>query len=93
MLNCWEYMLCGNGPEQSDECFLNCPVPLKMSLDGIHGGKNGGRACWAVLHTTCNGKVQDTFQKKYNMCGRCDFYNIVKKQQGDSLLPTIFMLK
>ena len=86
MLNCWEYMLCGNERR-------NCPAAAGRTFDGVHGGRNAGRACWVVLNTLCNGSIQDTLQKKYSMCGACDFYTIVKNEEGDQLIPTVFLLR
>ena len=94
-LNCWEYMLCGReiGGGHVDECGV-CPAATDTTLTGIHGGKNGGRACWAVAGTVCEGNIQCSFARKgRNSCGRCDFYHIVKKEEGDKLMPTIFLLR
>jgi hypothetical protein len=92
-LNCWEYMLCGKEPEGT-YCHCGvCPAATNNKFDRIHGGQNAGRACWVIADTVCQGRVQDTTAKKYRSCGQCDFYNIVKQEEGDSLLPTIFLLK
>jgi len=61
-LNCWEFKKCGRQPEGVHEHNLGtCPAPLERMLDGVHGGKNAGRACWVLAGTMCGGKVQGTF--------------------------------
>jgi len=55
---------------------------MEKSLDGIHGGKNAGRACWVVAGTMCRGKVQGTFAKKFKDCRRCNFYIKVRLEEG-----------
>jgi hypothetical protein len=86
-------MLCGKEPDGLYcECGV-CPAATNEEFDKIHGGHNAGRACWAIAGTVCEGRVQDTLAKKYKKCGQCDFYTIVKQEEGDKLLPTIFLLK
>ena len=48
-INCWEYWGCGResgGVNAIEEGV--CPAARETRLDGVHGGRNGGRACWAV---------------------------------------------
>ena len=48
--NCWEFKNCGrdlNGT-RADELDI-CPVSAEIRLDGVHGGKNAGRACWVGI--------------------------------------------
>jgi hypothetical protein len=93
-LNCWEYMVCGReiGGARVNELGL-CPAAIDTRFNGIHGGRNAGRACWVVAGTLCKGTVQGTYAKKYKgYCWQCDFYTIVKKEECDRILPTIFLL-
>jgi hypothetical protein len=62
--NCWEYMKCGRDTDASTKC------PAFPHF---------GRVCWVVAGTFCEGKVQGTFAQKYENCGKCDFYQTVKK--------------
>lgn len=73
--NCWEYKKCGREPGGINVPELGvCIAATETMLDGVHGGKNGGRACWAVCGTLCGGEVQGTFAEKMGNCKICDFY-------------------
>ena len=82
-INCWEFKKCGREPggEKVTELGL-CPAAIKESTDGVNEGKNAGRVCWAVAGTFCGGKVQGTFAEKYLSCMACDFFKLVKEQEG-----------
>ena len=82
--NCWEFKKCGRNPGGENEKKLGaCPVPVASRLDGAHGGKNGGRVCWLIARTMCDGKVQGTFAEKVSDClADCDFYKKVKREEG-----------
>ena len=91
--NCWEFKNCGrefNGA-RVDELGV-CPASIESALDGIHDGKNSGRACWVVAGSLCNGRLQESFAAKYNDCKECDFYKSVKIEEGLYLEMTIVML-
>lgn len=81
-INCWEHMKCGRevGGSKSSELGV-CPAYSEKRLNGIHGGQNGGRACWAIAGTFCGGKVQGTFAEKEGTCLTCDFYKMVKDEE------------
>lgn len=59
-----------------------CPATIDASSDGLNGGENGGRICWAVSGTFCGGKVQGSFAKKQVSCMNCDLYRKVEKEEG-----------
>lgn len=65
-----------------------CPAAVETSIDGFNQGKNGGRACWAVSGTMCDGKVQGNFLKKMEACKKCSFFRLVVLQQGRKLQDT-----
>ena len=50
--------------------------------DGLNGGKNGGRICWAIAGTICGGKVLGTFAQERKTCLKCEFYLLVKEEEG-----------
>ena len=94
--NCWEVKKCGREPGGSQVHMLGvCPVSTEVRLHGVHGGNGAGRACWVVAGSLCGGKVQGTFAQKFQSCTSCDFYNLVKKEEGmrfelsATLLPRI----
>ncbi len=48
----------------------------------MNGGKNGGRACWAITGTLCGGQAQGTFASKVGNCLKCEFYQLVGAEEG-----------
>ena len=86
-LNCWEFKNCGRQPggAKVDELGM-CPAAMAQNADGLNGGKNGGRICWAVSGTFCEGKVQGTFAEKKLSCMGCDFFKKVKEEEGEKFL-------
>ncbi len=93
-LNCWEFKKCGRhlGGEKALDLGL-CPAVVEISLDSVHDGEFGGRACWVLAGTMCKGVIQGTFAQKYKECEKCDFYKYVKEQEGDDFLPVVTLLK
>lgn len=80
--NCWERKKCGREPGGSKSGTLGiCPAATEQRLNGVHGGRNAGRACWVVAGTLCGGEVQGTFAKKFSNCEKCDFYSDVQREQ------------
>jgi len=94
-LNCWEFTGCGLQGRSSDGnggLRGGCPAARERRLHGVHGGTNGGRSCWAILGTLCAGGVQTDMRKKYETCGKCDFYRVVKQQERGKLELTMDLL-
>ncbi len=82
-LNCWEFKECGREPMGANVSESGeCPVSTQRRLDGVHDGSNGGRSCWVVAGTMCEGEVQGTFAKKFDHCQKCSFYQKVKEEEG-----------
>ena len=80
--NCWEFKKCGRELGGVQEKSLGvCPAATEIRLNGTHGGKNGGRACWVVAGTLCGGAVQGSFGLKYKSCEVCDFYQTAKAEE------------
>lgn len=93
-VNCWEFMKCNRTPFDGpvDKNTI-CPVALEVRLDGVHGGKNAGRACWALGHTVCEGKVQGAPSQKFGDCLKCPFYKALKKEEGEHYRDTLYLLE
>jgi len=69
--NCWEVKKCGREPSGAKvKEFGVCPAAEQHRADGINGGVNGGRSCWAVAGTFCGGAVQGAFASKLDNCIR-----------------------
>jgi len=80
--NCWEFKKCGREPGGVKAKELGvCPSTIEPDLDGIHGGRNAGRACWVVAGSLCGGKIQGTYAEKLANCWKCDFMNAVKQEE------------
>ena len=81
--NCWEFSRCRKEVHgQIADILSVCPVALESRLDGVHGGRNAGRACWVVPGTHCHGSVQSTPEEKRMACKHCGFYQAVKADEG-----------
>lgn len=93
-LNCWEYKKCGRQPggPKADELGV-CPAAVDDRLDGVHGGKKAGRACWVLAGTLCGGKPQGTYANKYKNCQVCDFFRTVKNEEGWDYHLSIVLLR
>lgn len=81
--NCWEFFRCGReeGGEKVSQLGV-CPATTDATSDGLNSGKNGGRICWAIAGTLCDGEVQGTFAEKHHFCSDCKFYKKVKAEEG-----------
>ncbi len=94
-LNCWQFMGCRFQDSENlvgagRKCY-ECPAKSEQRFDGIHGGINGGRACWAVPHTLCYGGVQGNCEEKCGTCLTCDFYSTVAEEEEDNLMGNFFL--
>jgi len=92
-LNCWEFMKCGREPGgvKNNELGI-CPASIEGRTDGIHGGANGGRACWAIAGTFCGDKIQGTFARKFEDCMKCEFYRGVMNEEIANYKTVKFIL-
>lgn len=82
-LNCWEYQGCERGPDGARVGELGaCPSAEERSLNGSNHGTNGGRACWVVSGTLCEGEVSGDFEDKRNECRKCAFFRRVQVEEG-----------
>lgn len=81
-MNCWEFKKCGREPGGAEERTLGpCPAARELRLDGAHGGRQGGRACWVVAGSMCGGEIQGTFAQKFASCSKCSFYQLVRREE------------
>lgn len=84
--NCWEFKACGREPGGAKTAELGvCPASTMTAANGMHGGKNGGRACWAIVGTLCKGQVQDSMAAKLHHCVGCEFRAAVTVDEGAAL--------
>ena len=91
--NCWEFKKCGRESQGSNTVELGvCPVSTEKRLDEVHGGKNAGRACWVVANSICDCEIQGSFNQKYGNCMRCDFFLLVRQEEGVNFMPAMVLL-
>ncbi len=87
--NCWEFTGCRNETHGGFANVLGvCPAALESRLDGIHGGRNGGRSCWVVSGTHCHGNVGKSYEQKMKTCSQCGFYRSVKWEESVSFIQS-----
>jgi len=92
--NCWEIKGCGRERGGKNEKELGiCPAASDERLHGVHCGVNAGRACWVVAGTYCEGEVQGTFAQKLRDCTQCDFFELVRKEEGTNYEISLALLK
>jgi len=88
--NCWDFKNCGR--EQggiNNGASGTCPAATDERLDGVHGGKNAGRACWALSSTLCESEARTDFIKRFKDCHACDFFKTVVKEEGAGFIFTV----
>lgn len=91
--NCWETKKCGREPGGIKAKDLGvCPAASEERLDGVHEGRNAGRACWVVAGTYCGGQAQGTFAQKITSCMECEFFKSVKEEEGAHYEMAIVLL-
>lgn len=82
-LNCWEIKKCGREPGGVRTGDMGvCPAASDTAANGLNGGKNGGRICWAIAGTFCGGKVQGEFAQKQVSCMSCEVFKQIKREEG-----------
>lgn len=88
-MNCWEFFDCGRqkGGRNVAE-YGECPAAVSKELDGVNDGTNGGRCCWAIAGTLCEGEVQGSYAQKLGNCLKCDFHAFVRGQQREQYAAT-----
>ncbi len=88
--NCWELSQCGRqtGGNRAGE-FGVCPAVLDASLNGLNAGTNGGRMCWVVSGTFCDGEIQGTAARKALTCRFCDVYRAIRDEEGSDFFGSI----
>ncbi|MDH4164455.1 MAG: hypothetical protein OEW15_17465 [Nitrospirota bacterium] len=81
-MNCWEFHKCGRELGGHNRAQGVCPTAVQTALNGVHGGLHGGRSCWIVSGTLCDGEQQGSFGDKFQRCGQCKFYRLVMQEEG-----------
>jgi hypothetical protein len=81
--NCWEFKKCGREPGGAKTAELGvCAAATEARANGANSGRNGGRTCWVIAGTLCGGAVQGSYAMKLANCMACEFYKLVKSEEG-----------
>ncbi len=84
-VNCWEHKKCGRQPGGGRISELGvCPASMEKRVDGIHGGVRGGRCCYMIAGTFCEGEVQGVYAQKLSSCRDCDFFKLLMLEEGNA---------
>ncbi|MGE5752769.1 MAG: two-CW domain-containing protein [Deltaproteobacteria bacterium] len=88
-INCWEFQRCERQPGgKLAGTHGVCPASSDQAVDGINGGKNGGRFCCAIAGTLCFGKVHCTNALKIHDCTNCGFLYLVANEEDNFTIST-----
>jgi len=81
--NCWEFMKCGREPGGVKVSELDvCLAATDIFADGLNGGNNGGRICWAIAGSYSNfPKMACTYASDRFSCMNCPFFALVEKEE------------
>ncbi|MBF0564266.1 MAG: hypothetical protein HQK89_03390 [Nitrospirae bacterium] len=91
-LNCWQFKQCGREPGGKNSVSIGiCPVATAANFNGLHGGENGGRACWAVPSTLCENS--GNLASKIRNCTTCEFHQLVIKEEKKYQSAVVHMKK
>ena len=78
--NCWDVMLCGQ------DLSGDCSALSAECMDGVNGGKLGGRVCWALSETACGPHAVERVADKLPACLACEFFRAVEREEGDAFV-------
>jgi hypothetical protein len=82
-VNCWEVLECGREPGGSKvDLDGPCPAAVDGGANGVNGGVNGGRVCWAISGTFCGMQVEGSEAQRLISCFVCDFFSQVLQEEG-----------
>ncbi len=85
--NCWEYLNCGRGPgANAGQPWGPCPAASERRAHGVNGGRNGGRACWALAGSFSGRGVCGTLAAKISDCMDCSFFGLVGSEEGSDYM-------
>jgi len=72
--NCWEFKKCGREPggENADRLGI-CKAAIATYVNGLNGGINGGRICWAI---------KGNFSSRKTECMHCDFFIMLESEES-----------
>lgn len=92
-INCWDFKNCArNGHDKCAKEAVVCPAFSETVLNGINGGKNGGRSCWLIPGTVCGSRIQRSFAARSLVCRFCNFKRFVLSEENpDCVVSDTFL--
>src|SRR3989304_1541240 len=82
-INCWEHMKCGREPKGARAKDLGvCPAATYTSINGLNGGINGGRMCWAIVGIYSFADTKGPLSLNNHPCYECEFHRKVLAEEG-----------
>jgi hypothetical protein len=85
--NCWNIKKCGRETGGSQAKSLEpCPAATAAIYNGINHGSNGGRYCWRISGTLCNGTPDAHFASKIETCGQCQVFRTIIREEGTNFV-------
>ncbi len=87
-LNCWDFIKCERQPGGRKARELGvCPASIDDQHHGKNNGINAGRYCWVISGTLCDNEAQGSFALKIAKCLDCEFYRLVRNEEGGNFQP------
>ncbi len=82
-INCWEHKKCGRerGGARVKDLGV-CPAATCTSINGVNGGVNGGRMCWAIVGIYSFADTKGLFSRNNFQCYECEFHRRVLTEEG-----------
>ncbi len=82
-MNCWTFKKCGRGPRGTRVKELGqCPAASFIPAEGLNGGTNGGRMCWAIAGIYSLTEEKRSCSDSGLRCYDCDFHRKVLLEEG-----------
>ena len=82
-LNCWDYTRCGREIDGANAATQGvCPAWTYWTFQGKNHGLRAGRYCWNVAGTFREEEPLCTRATEFGDCRKCDFFQLVKKEEG-----------
>ena len=85
--NCWEIEQCGRQPGGHAALERGvCPAASATHHNGVNGGVNAGRICWAVSGTFCGGTLHGQGDSYADSCVNCKAFKQIAAEEGANLI-------
>jgi len=69
--------------DSDDPSTEKCPAMVAYEMNEVNHGVNGGRFCWKVAGSFCEGILKAKNADKEVSCMGCDFFSKVLREEED----------